>query len=361
MDDLFRDRIEAGARRGRGAASNRAGRFEPETRARTEDGWEHQEDAPRRTLVHRDHPRRIITRNQSPDVPFDRSINPYKGCEHGCIYCFARPTHEYLGLSAGLDFETRIFTKPNAAELLERELARPGYEVAPIAVGTNTDPYQPIEKEERIMRSILEVLEAWRHPVSIVTKGALVTRDLDILSRMARNGLVKVGISLTSLNSELSRAMEPRAAAPQVRLRAISQLAKAGVPTGVMVAPIVPALNDHEIEALVSAGAKAGAGWASHVVLRLPGEVAPLFREWLMESYPKRAKRVMRYVRELHGGRDYDPAWGKRMRGEGVYARLIARRFETAARREGLREPRWDLDAGRFRRPERAGDQLALF
>ena len=361
MNDLFTDDIDAEARRGRGAVRNLTGRFEALMRHRADDGWEAQPQDVVRTQVLDDHPRRIITRNQSPDVPFDRSINPYKGCEHGCVYCFARPTHTFLGLSAGLDFESRIFAKPNAAQLLESELGKPGYIPDTIAIGTNTDPYQPIEKERRIMRAILEVLDAWNHPVAIVTKGALVTRDTDILGRMARRGLAKVAVSLTTLDPHLSRRMEPRASAPQVRLRAIGALARAGVPTGFMLAPIIPALNDHEIERIVEAGARAGATWASSVALRLPLEVSPLFRDWLQEHYPARAHRIMAQVREMHGGKDYDSQWGKRMRGEGVYANLIARRFDAAMKRHGLRRKLAPLDRSRFAAPPRAGDQFTLF
>ncbi|WP_316013454.1 PA0069 family radical SAM protein [Roseobacter sp. HKCCA0434] len=361
MNDLFTDDIDPEARRGRGAVRNLTGRFEVASYHRMADGWEEQAQTPVTTRVFDDHPRRILTRNTSPDVPFDRSINPYKGCEHGCIYCFARPTHTYLGMSAGLDFESRIFAKPRAAQLLEDELRKPGYKPATIAIGTNTDPYQPIEKERRIMREVLEVLDAYNHPVAIVTKGALVTRDTDILGRMARRGLAKVALSLTTLDNRLSRRMEPRASAPQVRLRAIGALARAGVPTGFMMAPIIPALNDHEIEKVVESGARAGATWCSSVALRLPHEVSPLFRDWLQEHYPDRAHRVMAQVREMHGGKDYDAEWGKRMTGEGVYANLIARRFEAAVKRHGLRRRTAPLDCSRFAPPPRAGDQFTLF
>lgn len=361
MNDLFTDDIDEQARRGRGAVRNLTGRFEALTHHRADDGWEVQEQTVVKTQVLDDHPRKIITRNQSPDVPFDRSINPYKGCEHGCVYCFARPTHTYLGLSAGLDFESRIFAKPNAAQLLENELRKPGYIPATIAIGTNTDPYQPIEKERRIMRSILEVLDAYSHPVAIVTKGGLVTRDTDILGRMARRGLAKVALSLTTLDPNLSRRMEPRASAPQVRLRSIGALARAGVPTGFMMAPIIPALNDHEIEKIVESGARAGATWCSFVALRLPREVSPLFRDWLDEHYPARAHRIMAQVREMHGGKDYDSDWGKRMKGEGVYANLIARRFEAAMKRHDLRRRLVPLDCSRFAPPARKGDQFTLF
>lgn len=362
-DDLFPVEIEKSRRRGRGATRNESGRFERQTRAITDDGWAHHTDdtPPLRTEVLIDHTRRIISRNTSPDVPFDRSVNPYKGCEHGCIYCYARPTHEYLGMSAGLDFETQIFAKPNAAGLLEGELRKPGYTPRTLAIGTNTDPYQPIERERHIMRDILEVLEAFQHPVSIVTKGGLVTRDTDILARMARNGLAQVSLSVTSLDSSLSRKMEPRCAAPQVRLRAIRTLAQAGIPVGVLIGPVIPALNDHEIEPILAAAARAGARYAHYTVLRLPGAVAPLFKEWLKEAYPKRARRILRYVRETHGGQDYAADWYKRIRGQGVYANLIARRFERARRAEGLETRTYQLSTRRFKPPPRAGEQLRLF
>ncbi|MEL6678367.1 MAG: PA0069 family radical SAM protein [Pseudomonadota bacterium] len=354
------DAIPQTARHGRGATRNPTGRFEPHRRGHVDDGWDGPEAAPVRTEVHEDSARRVITRNASPDVPFDRSINPYKGCEHGCIYCFARPTHAYLGLSPGLDFETKLFKKSNAAELLANELRRPGYRPATIAIGTNTDPYQPIERDTGIMRRILAVLAEHNHPVSIVTKGALVTRDIDILGPMGRKGLAKVALSLTTLDTKLCRTMEPRASAPHARLRAIATLAKAGVPVGVATSPIIAGLNDHEIESLLEAGAKAGASWANFVTLRLPHEVSPLFRDWIRTHYPNRANKIMGKVREMHGGRDYDPQWGKRMRGEGVYAALIARRFDAARRRLGLRDRTLDLDCSQFRVPPRPGDQLSL-
>ncbi len=358
----YADRLAPDLRRGRGAAVNPAGRFERHAREAFDDGWESEDDPPPlRTEVAVDASRSVLVRNSSPDVPFDRSVNPYRGCEHGCVYCFARPTHAQLGLSPGLDFETRLTAKPDAPRLLEAALRKPGYRVAPIALGTNTDPYQPVERRWRVMRGILEVLSQYRHPVTITTKGALVTRDLDILGEMGRAGLARVQVSLTSLDPRLSRAMEPRAASPGRRLAAIRALAGAGVPVGINVAPVIPALNDHEIERLVEAGAAAGAEGAGYIVLRLPLEVAPLFREWLERAFPDRAARVMRAVRELHGGRDYDPAWGRRMKGEGVLARLIARRFEAARRRHGLDGPDRRLRTDLFRPPPRAGDQLDLF
>jgi len=360
FDDDMPERLRPERRRGRGAATNPPNRYDSERRGAVSDGWDLEEGMPPlRTEVTIDHARSIIARNRSPDVPFDRSINPYRGCEHGCTYCFARPSHAQLGYSPGLDFETKLVIKPRAAELLAAALAKPGYRVAPIAIGTNTDPYQPIEREHRIMRQVLEVLWAHRHPVTITTKGAVAFRDIDILGRMGRAGLARVTVSLTSLDPRLSRAMEPRAAAPGRRIGLIRALAQAGVPVGANLAPIVPALNDHEIERLIAAAASAGAGDAGHIVLRLPLEVAELFRDWLARAYPDRAARVMGKVRELHGGRDYDPAWGKRLGGEGVLAQLIQRRVETARRRHGMRRPaplRCDL----FRVPDAPGQQLSL-
>ncbi|QDL90892.1 PA0069 family radical SAM protein [Paroceanicella profunda] len=361
-DDLFEAGVAPERRRGRGALSNASGRFEAYRQTVFDDGWGGDEEAsPRlRTTVMEDTTRRIITRNTSPDIPFDRSINPYRGCEHGCIYCFARPTHALLGFSAGLDFETKLLAKPDAARLLAEELRRPGYEVAPIAIGTNTDPYQPIEKERRIMRAVLEVLSEHDHPVTIVTKGGLVARDADILGDMGRRGLARVALSITTLDSSLARKMEPRAATPTVRLRAITALTKAGCPTGVMMAPVIPGLNDHEIETVLAAAAGAGATSAGWVALRMPLEVQGLFAEWLREAYPDRAAKVLGMVRELHGGRDYDPAWGKRLTGEGVHAKLIARRMDAARRRLGLSNTRWALRNDLFRLPPRAGDQMSF-
>ena len=327
-------------RRGRGAISNASGRFEEEQREAVADGWEHDSDelAPLRTTVTVERPKRIITRNRSPDVPFDRSINPYRGCEHGCIYCYARPTHSYHGLSAGLDFETRLFAKPDAARLLARELDAPGYRPAPIAIGTNTDPYQPIEKRWRITRQVLEVLARARHPVTLVTKSALVLRDLDILEDLATRGLVRVFLSVTSLDHRLARKMEPRASAPHRRLRAIECLAGAGIPTGVMVAPIIPAINDHEIDAILAAARAAGATTAGYVPIRLPFEVKDLFAEWLDEHFPDRKAHVLTLIRDLRGGRMNDPRFGRRMRGQGPLAALLAQRFQLACRRLGLNE-----------------------
>ena len=361
MTDAYAQHIDSQRRRGRGAAVNPTGRFERLASEPVDDGWDIAEDLPPlRTEVALDASRTVLTRNQSPDVPFDRSINPYRGCEHGCVYCYARPTHAQLGLSPGLDFETRLVAKPEAPKLLEAALRKPGYKVAPIAIGTNTDPYQPIEKRWRVMRGVLEVLWEHRHPVMITTKGSLVTRDLDILGAMAAEGLAQVQVSLTTLDGRLCRAMEPRAAAPGRRLEMIRALARAGVPVRVNVAPVIPALTEHEIERLVEAAALAGATRAGYIVLRLPLEVNPLFRDWLAREYPDRAKRVLAKVRELHGGRDYDATFGKRMKGEGVHAQLIARRFAAACKRHGLTTGGRDLRCDLFRLPPRAGDQLSL-
>ncbi|MEO0993103.1 MAG: PA0069 family radical SAM protein [Pseudomonadota bacterium] len=347
--------------RGRGAGLNMASRFDQLNAEPVDDGWpEGDAPPPVRTEITIDRTRSILARNRSPDVPFDRSINPYRGCEHGCIYCFARPMHAHLGFSPGLDFETRLVVKPRAAELLAEALRKPGYVVAPIAIGTNTDPYQPIERRHRIMRQILEVLWEHRHPVSITTKGGLIERDVDLLGRMGRAGLAQVAISLTTLDNRLSRAMEPRCAAPGKRLSVMRALSQAGVPVCVNTSPIIPALTDHEIERLLEAAAAAGATLASYTTLRLPLEVAPLFRDWLTRTHPDRAARVMGRVREMHGGRDYDPAWGRRLKGEGVHAQLIARRFKAATRRLGLGRREQPLRCDLFRIPPRAGDQLAL-
>ncbi|MDX3925608.1 MAG: PA0069 family radical SAM protein [Shinella sp.] len=354
-------RIDIDRRRGRGAGLNISGRFEPLSRESFDDGWQSLEDLPPfKTDVQIEKPRTIITRNESPDISFDRSINPYRGCEHGCIYCFARPTHAFMGLSAGLDFEARLFAKPDAPRLLEKELSKPGYTPRVIAIGTNTDPYQPIEKEWRIMRQILEVLDGANHPVSIVTKSALVTRDIDILSRMAERGLAWVGVSVTTLDRKLARTMEPRAATPPKRLEAIRMLSEAGIPVSLMMAPIVPGLNDHEIERVLDSGKAAGASEASYVLLRLPLEVSPLFRDWLLRNYPDRYRHVMSLVRSMRGGKDYDAEFGKRMKGAGPYAWQIARRFEMATKRLELTRGRRNLATDLFVPPSGSGVQLSL-
>ena len=347
--------------RGRGAGLNMSGRFEVNTREVFDDGWSSLEDlAPFKTEVQIEKPRTIITRNQSPDLSFDRSINPYRGCEHGCVYCFARPTHAYMGLSAGVDFEARLFAKPDAPRLLERELSRPGYKVQPIAIGTNTDPYQPVEKQWRIMRQLLEVLEAAGHPVGIVTKSALVMRDIDILSRMASKGLARVALSVTTLDRKLARTMEPRAATPERRLEAIRALSDAGIPVSAMVAPVIPGLNDHEIERILDSVKAAGADAAGFVMLRLPIEVSPLFRDWLLRHYPDRYRHVMSLIRSMRGGKDYDAEFGKRMRGTGPYAWQIARRFDLTAKRLGLNVRKAPLRTDHFVPPHGEGVQLSL-
>ena len=355
-------RLPGERRRGRAAATNASGRYEPVSRESFDDGWETLDDLPPlKTEVQEERARTIITRNQSPDLSFDRSINPYRGCEHGCIYCFARPTHAYMGLSPGLDFETRLFAKPNAAALLERELSRPGYTPRVIAIGTNTDPYQPLEKSYHLMREILEVMDSCSHPVAIVTKSSLVTRDIDILSRLAERNLVKVALSVTTLDRKLARAMEPRASAPHKRLGAIRSLSDAGVPVAVMMAPVIPALTDSEIEAVLEAAAGQGATEASFVLLRLPLEVSELFRDWLLRERPDRYRHVMSLVRSMRGGKDYDAKWGERLRGRGPYADQIAKRFSLAAKRLGLNLRRKKLNATDFVQPQKGGVQLDLF
>ncbi|MEM6823512.1 MAG: PA0069 family radical SAM protein [Pseudomonadota bacterium] len=348
---------------GRAARSNATGRYERYATELLHDGWpgDAEQQAVLRTEVAQERPRRVITRNSSPDVGFDRSINPYRGCEHGCIYCFARPSHAYLGLSPGRDFESRLIARPEAPSLLRRELASRSYRPAVIALGTNTDPYQPIEGRYQIMRGILEVLRDHAHPVSIVTKGTLIERDLDILSEMGRSGLARVGISVTTLDPSLSRSMEPRAPHPDRRLKTIRLLADAGCPVKVMVAPVVPVLTDHELEGILGKAADACATSASWIMLRLPREVAPLFREWLEASYPNAASHVMGRVRALHGGQDYDPNWGTRLTGEGIFAEMVAQRFLIATRRLGLGVSDPPLRTDLFSRPKGPGDQLSLF
>jgi DNA repair photolyase len=350
--------------KGRGAASNPAGRFES-TRAEAEDdGWGIlDEPLPAlRTTVQRDATRSVIARNRSPDIPFTQSINPYRGCEHGCIYCYARPSHAYLNLSPGLDFETRLFYKPDAVALLENELAAPNYRCSPIALGANTDPYQPIERQYRVTRAILEALSACNHPATIVTKGAaIIARDVELLGDMARRKLIAVYVSITSLDKNLKRTLEPRAASPAARLAVIRRLAEAGVPVGVMVAPVIPALTDHEAENILAAAAGAGAASAGYVMLRLPHEVNPLFQEWLDTHEPLKAAHVMSRVRELRGGRDNDPRFGSRMRGEGPFAELFRKRFELACRKHGLNRGRLQLDTSAFVPPTPRGAQQPLF
>ena len=350
------------ALRGRGAVTNKTGRFEKEARAAVDDGWGSLgEIEALRTEIHTERPRAIITRNDSPDISFDRSINPYRGCEHGCIYCFARPTHAYMGLSPGLDFETKLFVKDGAVQLLQRELSAPGYQPRTIAIGTNTDPYQPIERTYRTMRSILEVLSAANHPVGIVTKSALVQRDIDILGPMAERGLAKVALSVTTLDPALARKMEPRAASPEKRLETIERLAEAGIPVGVMVAPVIPAINDEEIETILTRAHARGAREAGYIALRLPHEARELFAEWLMQHYPGKARHVLSLVRDMREGKLYDATFGKRMSGTGPYAWMIGRRFEIAVEKIGFAKTRTRLRTDLFRPPAGQGQQLSLF
>ena len=350
-----------GQQRGRGARSNVPGRFERLGRALFDNGWDGLEDLPPlKTSVVAETAKTIITRNQSPDISFDRSINPYRGCEHGCSYCYARPTHAFMGLSPGLDFESKLFAKSNAVELLRQELSAPGYVPRTIALGANTDPYQPIERSHRLTRRILEVLAEFGHPVGIVTKSALVLRDLDILKPMAERGLVKVAVSVTSLDAKLARSMEPRAATPARRLGAIEMLSAAGIPTVAMVAPIIPAVNDVEIEAILKAAYAAGAREAGYVMLRLPLEVKEIFQEWLASAMPERAAKVMSLVKSVREGKANDSTFGRRMTGSGPYAWTIGRRFELACQRLGLNISRVQLATSEFRRPPRPGEQLTL-
>ncbi|MGE3302989.1 MAG: PA0069 family radical SAM protein [Hyphomonadaceae bacterium] len=344
---------------GRGARTNRAGRFEALSSVAFDDGWEPDEEPPKLdTVITQEIARTIISRNDSPDLHFDQSINTYRGCEHGCIYCYARPNHAYAGLSPGLDFETRLFAKTNAPALLQAELKAASYRPTTIVLGGVTDCYQPAERERRITRGVLEVLQRHRHPVAIVTKSALVQRDIDILGEMAQDRLVKVGVSVTTLDRKLARAMEPRAAAPHRRLETIAALTAAGIPVTVMTAPMIPAVNDRELETLLEAGRDAGAREASYVVLRLPLEISELFQEWLAAHFPDRAAHVMSLVRQMRGGKDYESAWGLRQKGTGPYAKLIADRFRRACERLGLNTVREGLDVTRFHRP---GDQMRLF
>lgn len=344
--------------KGRGAVSNASGRFESLRRAKLHDGWSADDTNTVKTAVTDEFPKSVIARNQSPDIPFDQSINPYRGCEHGCTYCFARPTHAYMGLSPGLDFESRLFAKPDAAEILTKEIAHKSYKVSPMALGTNTDPYQPIEKDRRITRQVLKVLAAHDHPVTILTKSRLVVRDLDILAPMAQKRLVKVALSITTLDRKLARTLEPRAAMPQRRLDAIKLLSDAGVPTGVMFAPVIPALNDHEMERVLAAAAHAGAREAGYILLRLPLEVAPLFEEWLEVHYPDRKKRVLNRLKALRGGRLNDPRFKHRMKGKGFEADLMRQRFGNLCRRFQFENGKHTLRTDMFQPP--AGDQLGF-
>jgi len=365
------------ARKGRGAVSNLQGRYEVNGRERFDDGWVDDDDEPAafKTIVSDELAKSILSRNTSPDIPFNVSLNPYRGCEHGCIYCFARPTHSYLGLSPGLDFESRLFAKVNAPELLRRELARPGYVPEHIAIGVNTDAYQPCERERQITRQVLEVLSECRHPAGLITKSSLIERDIDLLAPMAANNLACAAVTITTLDAQISRTLEPRAAAPMRRLRTIRTLTDAGIPVSVSVAPIIPFVTEPEIERILEAARDAGAVGAHYTVLRLPHEVNPLFQEWLQAHFPDRAQRVMNRVREMRGGKDYDSDFASRMKGDGVWADLIRQRFTKTVARLGLDRPgsRFGrLDATQFRRPlvvpatirkghSQAEGQLALF
>jgi DNA repair photolyase len=355
-------RVEVERRRGRGAVANPTGRYEKVQREAFDDGWDIEDEvAPLPTEAIVEKARTIITKNDSPDISFDRSINPYRGCEHGCSYCFARPSHAFQGLSPGLDFETKIFVKANAPELLEKELRSRGYVPKTIALGANTDPYQPLERRFRITRAILEILDRTNHPVGIVTKSALVTRDIDILARMASRGLAKVAVSVTTLDPKLHRRMEPRAASPAKRLETIRALTDAGIPVTVLVAPIVPAINEHEIEAILKASYEAGAREAGYVLLRLPHELKDLMRDWLVEHYPDKLRHVFSTVQEMHGGKDYDARWGVRQTGVGPFAWITGRRFERAVERLGYNQRSLKLRTDLFTPPALETGQLALF
>lgn len=362
MSDSKATIIDPTRRRGRGALSNASGRFEMVEHVSFDDGWESGATLPNvAEEIREEVPRSIIARNSSPDIPFDRSVNPYRGCAHGCIYCFARPSHAYLGLSPGLDFETKLTAKANAALLLRRAFDNPRYEPSPLAIGANTDPYQPLERERGITRELLEVLLEYRHPFSITTKSALVVRDLDLLREAAGMGIVRVALSVTTLDNRLSRLMEPRASAPARRFWAMEQLAAVKVPVMAMTAPMIPALNDHEMEKLLTRAREAGASSAGYVALRMPHEIKDLFREWLEAQFPDRANRILGHIREMHGGKDYDPKWQTRLTGEGVYAKLMAQRFAAAIKRLGLKKGTLHQRSDLFRRPPKKGDQLDLF
>jgi DNA repair photolyase len=355
--------VQPDARRGRGSATRTAGRFERFQTERFDDGWDtiDEEPAPLRTTVQPDTARSVISYNTSPDIGFDRSINPYRGCEHGCVYCFARPTHAYLGLSPGLDFESRLFAKFDAPELLDKELRKTSYRPAVIALGVNTDCYQPIEREHRITRRILEVLSAFNHPVGIITKSQLIQRDIDILSDMAARKLVSVAVSITSLDRDLARRMEPRAATPPRRLATLEALNKAGIPTSVMTAPMIPGLNDHEVDALLQAAHDVGTRRAGYVLLRMPFEIKDLFRDWLAENFPDRASKVINLIRGARGGKDYDSEFFTRGKGKGPYAELLGQRFRAACRRLDMNRTPHPIDLSRFAPPPAKGDQLTLF
>jgi len=360
-DPFLKDIAAPQERRGRGAVTNRVGRFEKETRQREQDGWSYEEPPALATSVTPEKVRSLITQNDSPDVGFDRSVNPYRGCEHGCIYCFARPTHAYQGLSPGLDFETKLFAKTGAAAVLERELSAQSYRPKTIAIGTNTDPYQPIERQQRITRQILEIFARTNHPVAIVTKSALILRDLDLLGPMAQKGLVKVAISITTLDADLARKMEPRASTPERRLEAMRILTEAGIPVSLLVAPIIPALNDGEIETILTRAYAMGVREAGYVMLRLPLELRDLFAEWLVQHFPGKARHVLSLVQSVRGGKLYDATFGKRMTGTGPYAWMVGRRFEIAMAKLGYTKSHKRLRTDLFQRPVQETAQLSLF
>src|SRR6195952_997476 len=365
-DDGPAERFPSRQAAGRGAVTNPNVRFDARAASPFDDGWDtlslDVDELPRLdTTLTRDSTRSAISWNTSPDIGFDRSVNPYRGCEHGCIYCYARPTHAYLGYSPGLDFETKLVFKPEVAELLEKELRKPGYVPRTLALGSNTDPYQPVERTLKLTRSVLEVLDRANHPVGIVTKSALVLRDLDILSSMAKRNLVRVALSVTTLDPELARIMEPRAATPPRRLNALRELAAAGIPTSVMVAPVIPAINDAEIERILDAAAALGVKEAGFVLLRLPLEVRDLFREWLIEHFPDRYRHVFKLIRDMRGGKDYDSKWGDRMTGSGPIAWMIGRRFESACEKLNLNRARAKLTTEHFSPPRQEPAQLSLF
>lgn len=354
-------RVQKEKIKGRGAALNPPGRFENYVQSQFDDGWDYDEPLePLQTTVEVEKAHSIITHNTSPDIVFDCSINPYRGCEHGCVYCYARPTHAYMGLSSGIDFETRLFVKPDAAKILEREISKPNYKPKTIFIGTNTDPYQPIEKKWQIMRQIVEVLDRANHPLCIVTKSALVVRDIDILARMAEKKLIRVALSVTTLDRRLARSLEPRASTAKRRLWAVKQLSRMGIPVSVIVAPIIPGLNDHELEAILKEAKSAGAVNASYTILRLPYEVAPLFKDWLLREYPDRYRRVMQLLRDMRGGKDYDANWRSRMCGEGVYAKLISNRFRIAKQQLGLNRHTMKLSTAEFVPPLACAKQLSF-
>jgi len=366
-----RQQLSSTPHKGRGAVSNLQGRYELQQREAFDDGWEPDPDSPApswKTQVIEEQAKSILTRNASPDIPFSVSLNPYRGCEHGCIYCFARPTHSYLGLSPGLDFESRIFAKVNAPELLRKELARPNYVPESIALGVNTDAYQPCERTLRITRRVLEVLYECEHPLALITKSSLIERDIDLLAPMAAKGQAAAAVTITTLDPAIARTLEPRAAAPARRLRTIRTLTEAGIPVGVSIAPVIPFVTEPDLERVLEAAFEAGAQSAGYIVLRLPWEVNPLFQQWLQAHFPERAQRVMNRVRDMRGGKDYDAEFGRRMRGEGVWADLIRQRFDKAMQRFGMRTRMRDfsgLDGSRFRRPAaapgKAASQLDLF